>query len=149
MRKFHVIEAFRNEQPVLPMRQTLGSGGYDLASLYEVTIKPNEIVMIQTGLKVEMPKNEVMLVFPRSSLGLKKRLMMANNVGVIDSDYFNTPSNEGHIMIPLYNFGQETVTINKGERVAQGIFTSYETTTDDQPLNLNRFGGFGSTDSNL
>lgn len=146
MRKFHIIEKYRDESPVLPRRQTLKSGGYDLSSLYEVTIKPKEIVMIETGLKVEIPSDEVMLVFPRSSLGIKKGLMMANNVGVVDSDYYNTPSNEGHLMIPLYNFRDEAVTVQKGERIAQGIFIKYETTVDDHPINELRNGGFGSTD---
>ena len=146
MRKFHIIEKYRDESPVLPRTQTLKSGGYDLSSLYEVTIKPKEIVMIETGLKVEIPSDEVMLVFPRSSLGIKKGLMMANNVGVVDSDYYNTPSNEGHLMIPLYNFRDEAVTVQKGERIAQGIFIKYETTVDDHPINELRNGGFGSTD---
>ena len=72
--------------------------------------------------------------------------MMANNVGVIDQDYYNSPGNEGHIMIPIYNFGQTVQTIEKGERVAQGIFVNYLRTDDDVSTEEKRISGFGSTD---
>ena len=131
MRKFYVIEEFKNMDISLPERQTKHSAGYDLATCEDVIIKPGEIVLIKTGLKVQIPQDEVLLVFPRSSLGIKKGLTMANNVGVIDSDYFNNPNNEGHIMIPLRNFGKNDVFLEKNERVAQGIFIKYFKTIDD------------------
>lgn len=146
MRKFHVIDSYLNSGVVLPKRQTSGSGGYDLSAIEAVSIKPKEVKMIMTGLKVEIPSDEVMMVFPRSSLGIKKHVMMANNVGVIDSDYYNSANGGGHIMIPLYNFGDNIVTIEKHERIAQGIFVKFGITTDDEPLNEVRTGGFGSTD---
>lgn len=146
MRKFYVIEKFKNFGVSLPKRQTKDSAGYDLAVCEEVTINPGEIVLVNTGLKVQIPKGEVLLVFPRSSLGIKKFLTMANNVGVIDGDYFDNPNNEGHIMIPLLNFGKEKVILEKGERVAQGIFIQYFKTTDDDKNTVDeRLGGFGSS----
>lgn len=146
MRKFYVIEKFKHLNVDLPKRQTKDSAGYDLATCQEVTIMPEEIVLIKTGLKVQIPENEVLLVFPRSSLGIKKGLTMANNVGVIDADYFNNDDNEGHIMIPLRNFGTKPVTLEKDERVAQGIFVNYLKTSDDKNSNNERSGGFGSSD---
>lgn len=146
MRKFYIIEEFKELNPILPRRQTTHSAGYDFSSLESITINPNEIKLIKTGLKVEMPKDEVLLVFPRSSLAIKKSLTMSNNVGVIDSDYYNNADNEGHIMIPFINYGKEKVTIEKGERVAQGIFIKYGITSDDNPVNKHRSGGFGSSD---
>lgn len=146
MRKFYVIEKFKDLNISLPQRQTADSAGYDLATCEEVTIKPGEIVLIKTGLKVQIPKDEVLLVFPRSSLAIKRGLTMANNVGVIDADYFDNSNNEGHIMIPLRNFKNETVTLEKDERVAQGIFIKYFKTTDDTNLENERSGGFGSSD---
>lgn len=70
--------------------------------------------------------------------------MLANNTGIIDSDYYNNPDNEGHLMIGLYNTGSEAITIQRGERIAQGIFMKY-LTCDDDCAEGTRLGGFGST----
>ena len=145
MRKFEKIKAFENLDFELPKRATSHSAGYDLASIEEMTINPGEIKKVPTGLKVSMNDHEVMLVFPRSSLGIKKQLTMTNNVGVIDQDYYNSPGNEGHILIPIYNFGQTQQTIQFGERIAQGIFINYLKTDDDKPEDEFRVSGFGST----
>ncbi|NLN50970.1 MAG: dUTP diphosphatase [Acholeplasmataceae bacterium] len=147
MRKFYVIDKYKDLKIEIPQRQTKHSAGYDLATMEETIIKPQEIVLIKTGLKVRMADDEVLLVFPRSSLGIKKGLTMANNVGVVDADYFNNSYNEGHIMIPLLNFSKKSVTLEKNERVAQGIFVKYLKTEDDQINDLKRKGGFGSSDS--
>jgi dUTP pyrophosphatase len=146
MRKFEVIQAYEHLNPILPQRQTYGSAGYDLSSIETIIIPPHEIRLIPTGLKVAIPINEVLFIYPRSSLAIKKGLMMSNSVGVIDSDYYNNPNNEGHIMIPLYNTNLHPVTIEKEERVAQGIFQQFEKTDDDEPKNNGRMGGFGSSD---
>lgn len=145
MRKFEIVSKYKNSNIEIPKRATSFSAGYDLAVCEDVTIKPNEIVLVPTGLRVKIPRNEVMLVFPRSSLAIKKGLMLSNGVGVIDSDYYDA-ENEGHLMIPLLNIKSEEVIINKGERVAQGIFINYLTTTDeDIKNNVQRLGGFGSS----
>lgn len=146
MRKFEKITAYQNQTFDLPKRATSHSAGYDLAAVESIEINPGDIQKVPTGLKVAMNDGEVLLVFPRSSLGLKKQLMMANNVGVIDQDYYNSPGNEGHIMIPIYNFGQTTQVIEKGERVAQGIFVQYLKADDDIASDEKRISGFGSTD---
>ena len=146
MRKFYIIEKFKDLDIDIPRRQTKESAGYDLATCEDVTIKPGEIILIKTGLKVQIPSEEVMLVFPRSSLGIKRGLTMANNVGVIDADYFDNPNNEGHIMIPILNFSKKDVTLEKGERVAQGIFVKYFKTINDDSVDNERSGGFGSSD---
>ena len=65
-------------------------------------------------------------------------------VGIIDSDYYNNPDNEGEIILIMYNFGHETVTIEKGERIAQGIFMKY-LIVDEDNNKVKRLGGFGST----
>lgn len=145
MRRFEKVSRFEHLNPQLPKRQTEHSAGYDLASIEEITINPGEIKMIPTGLKVKLPYEEALFIYPRSSLGIKKHLMMSNSVGVVDADYYNNENNEGHIMIPLLNFGKETVTIEKGERVAQGVFMHFLKTTDDKAVNGTRLGGFGSS----
>ncbi|MGA0351676.1 MAG: dUTP diphosphatase [Acholeplasmataceae bacterium] len=145
MRKFEMVSTFKALEPNLPKRQTMHSAGYDLASIEAVTIHPGEIVMIKTGLKVKIPEHEALFVYPRSSLGIKKGLMMSNGVGVVDADYYNNDHNEGHIMVPLFNFSQKPAMIAKGERVAQGIFQPYYKTSDDEPVDQIREGGFGSS----
>jgi len=88
----------------------------------------------------------VLMMYPRSSLSFKKFLIKANGVGVIDSDYYNNPDNEGEIMLILYNFGKQTAVIEAGERISQGVFTKY-LTADDDINKVKRLGGFGSTGS--
>jgi dUTP pyrophosphatase len=145
MRKFEVLSTYQNADVKIPKRATESSAGYDLASVEDITIMPNEIKMIPTGLKAQMPKNEALFIFARSSLGIKKGLMMTNGVGVVDADYYNNPANEGHLMVSLINIGDKPVQILKGERVAQGIFMGYQKTTDDEAGSMTRLGGFGSS----
>lgn len=144
MRKFEVIKAYLNENINIPKRATKYSAGYDIESAEDLTVKPGEIVKVKTGLKVEIPSDEVLLIHPRSSLGIKKGLITSNAVGVVDADYYNNADNEGHLMIPLYNFSQNEVKIQKGERIAQGIFQKFYLTDDDEVEN-ERTGGFGSS----
>ncbi|HOI85904.1 MAG TPA: dUTP diphosphatase [Acholeplasmataceae bacterium] len=145
MRKFEVVTAFQHLNPIIPIRATDSSAGYDLSSIEEVTIEPKAIKLVPTGLKVMMQKDEALFIFPRSSLAIKRGLMMSNSVGIIDADYYGNADNEGHIMIPLMNISEQPVTIKKGERVAQGIFMHYLKTTDDQVRTNERKGGFGSS----
>ena len=144
MRKFEICKGFENENITLPTRATIGSAGYDLQACKTITIKKGEMNLIPTGVKAKMEKDEVLLVFPRSSLGKKKGLILTNSVAVIDADYYSNPNNDGHIMINLFNFSNTDQTIEKGERFAQGIFIKYLTTDDDQTTKT-REGGFGST----
>ena len=145
MRKFEVIKDYSDKGINIPRRATLNSAGYDIECAIDITINPGEIKMIPTGLKVIMPSDEALFVYPRSSLGIKKGLVMSNAVGVVDSDYYNNPNNEGHLMIPLLNFSKEVVTILKSERVAQGVFHKFLLTDDDHVTDI-RTGGFGSSD---
>ena len=149
MRKFEVIKEYEHLDLLVPQRATKHSAGYDFASIEDIEIKPGEIKMIPTGLKALIPDNEALFIFPRSSLGIKKGLMMSNGVGVVDADYYNNENNEGHIMIPLYNFSIKTVKVEKGERVAQGIFMNYQKTINDDPDHSARLGGFGSSDKKI
>ncbi len=145
MRKFEIVTSFAHLNPTIPMRATESSAGYDLSSIEEVIIEPKQIKLIPTGLKVMMQKDEALFIFPRSSLAIKRGLMMSNSVGVIDADYYGNQDNEGHIMIPLMNMTDNPVIIKKGERIAQGIFMHYLKTTDDQARSNERKGGFGSS----
>ena len=127
----------------LPKRATAGSAGYDFVSPVEVTVEPGETALIPTGIRAEMDPGWVLLLFPRSSLGFKYSLRLANTVGVIDSDYAFA-KNEGHIMVKLRNPLSVPVTIGRGDRFCQGIFLPYGTAEEDGEFAL-REGGFGST----
>ncbi|MDO8059290.1 dUTP diphosphatase ['Crotalaria aegyptiaca' phytoplasma] len=142
---FEVVSYYKKNNIQIPKRQTQYSAGYDLASAIETKILPQQLVIIPTGLKVFLPTNQVLLIYSRSSLFIKKKLMLTNNVGVIDSDYYNNSENEGHILISLYNFSNQTVTINKNERIAQGIFQNFLLVQNDNNENKIRKNGFGST----
>jgi dUTP pyrophosphatase len=144
MRKFEVVTTYVDKGIRIPVRATEKSAGYDLASATDVSCPPGKITIVPTGLKVTMPDDEALFVFPRSSLGIKKGLMMSNGVGIIDADYHGNPDNEGHIMVPLLNITGNTVEITAGERIAQGVFMRYEVTSSDTPGSL-RTGGFGSS----
>ena len=115
----------------LPVRGTAGAAGYDLPLLQDITLAPGEIKKIPTGLKATYPQDVVLLLIVRSRMGFKYNVRLCNQVGVIDADYYNNPDNEGHLWIRVQNEGTAPVTINKGDAIAQGIFTSYLTTTDD------------------
>lgn len=145
MRGFKVCKGYNESEINIPKRSTEFSAGYDIESIEEILIFPNETVLLKTGLKAYMENDEVLKIYPRSSLGIKKHLMMANNVGIIDKDYFENEKNDGHIHIALYNFGKEPVKIEKYERVAQGIFVKYYVSESEQKPLTQRKGGIGST----
>ncbi len=144
-RGFEIVTGFEDDA-VLPVRGTAKSAGYDFATVEEVTIKPGETVLVKTGIKAYMFDDEVLKLYVRSSLGFKKKLMLANAVGIIDADYYNNSDNEGHIMVALHNYGKEYQVLVKGERVAQGIFTKYLVADNDTSKTV-RAGGFGSTNN--
>ena len=131
---------------ILPRRGTARSAGYDFYAPYRVEIKPNESVVILTGVKCALEDMDVLMLYPRSSMGFKYGIQLVNTVGIIDADYYNNPSNEGHIMIGIKNTGTKTVVIEKGDRFAQGIISEFKITDDDEPVSEVRKGGIGSTD---
>lgn len=148
-------DLFKNEigtnynEVILPKRSTKNSAGYDFFLINDVTIKPNEIIKIPTGIKSYMQEDEVLFIVIRSSLGFKKNIILANQMGVIDSDYYNNESNEGHIYIPIKNVSNETLTIKKSEAFAQGIFTKFLISDNEDEVLAKRIGGFGSTNNEV
>ncbi len=127
----------------LPKRATAGSAGYDFVSPVETVIPPGGSALIPTGIRAEMEPGWVLMLFPRSSLGFKTGIRLANSVGIIDSDYAFA-KNEGHIMVKLRNPSGQEVTIGRGERFCQGVFRPYGTAEEDSDF-AERSGGFGST----
>lgn len=130
----------------LPRRATAKSAGYDIYSPFSFELNPGETIKIPTGIKAYMQDDEVLKIYIRSSLGFKYDVTLSNNVGIIDADYANA-LNEGHIWIKLINHGDKTLSINKGEAIAQGIFEKYLKVDNDKPVKDERVGGIGSTNS--
>lgn len=132
----------------LPKRATAGSAGYDFFLPMEITLNPDETLLIPTGIRAEISEGWVLAIFPRSSLGFKYRIQLDNTVGIIDSDYFGA-DNEGHIKIKLTNDSKDfgIADVEEGKGFAQGIFLPFGI-TDDDSAEESRTGGFGSTDKN-
>ena len=140
------IDYFKNKM-VVPMRSTGGSAGYDFICPYDVCIKPGEIAMIPTGIKVELDKDKFLGIYIRSSFGTKRNLELTNKVCIIDSDYYNNEQNEGHILEFVRNNNNVPVTIKQGEAFCQGIIQTFFTVEDDEyGKGPKRVGGIGSTD---
>ena len=129
----------------LPKRSTKYSAGYDFEASQNYVIKPNEIVKIPTGRKVTMNQDEMLMIVVRSSMGFKYNVRMCNQVGIIESDYYNNESNEGHMWVALQNHGTNDYIINKGDKFAQGIFVKFLTVDNEEEIKTERKGGFGST----
>lgn len=128
----------------LPKRATEGSVGLDVCSNESVVIAPKTICLLHLGIKLEFvdPQMWAMLT-PRSSLH-KKGLLLANSIGIIDSDY------RGEVMMPLYNFSTKDVYIEKGDRIGQIIpmLKCPVCVTEEKVSETKRgSGGFGSTGS--
>ena len=129
----------------LPKRGTKNSAGYDICTPVDILIPAHGFSEpIQTDIKVYMGENEVLKIYPRSSIGFKKKLMLVNTTGIIDSDYYENPDNDGNIGFAFYNMSDVDVLIKAGERVLQGIFVNYLITEDDNADEV-RTGGTGST----
>ena len=100
--------------------------------------------LVPTGIKCEMPADMYLELSVRSSCPLKHWLILANGVGIIDSDYYNNPDNEGEIFFQMINLSPFDIVLRKGDTIGQGIFKKYYVTDDDMAEGL-RTGGFGST----
>ena len=160
-RGFEIVSKFKKKDINLPVRKTNASAGYDFEAA-ESLIVPSiwkvlaekvfvgeetglKATLIPTGIKSYMLDDEYLQLSIRSGTALKTGLILANGVGIVDSDYYNNPDNEGHIMFPVHNLGFKDKLIKKGERIGQGLFLNYLKADDDMSDGV-RTGGFGSTD---
>lgn len=148
-RKFEYVSRIENKDFSLPKRSTKNSAGYDFFNPERIEIPPYKIgdnpVIVKTGVKAYMMDDEVLLLYNRSSNPKKKKLVIPNSVGVIDSDYYNNEDNDGEMAFTFYNLSDETVVLEKGDKLGQGLFQKYLLTDDDSADGV-RNGGFGSTD---
>ena len=156
----------------LPKRSTSGSAGYDFMVPFDVELYRGSNIIVPTGIKAYIDSDAFLALYPRSGMGFKYRVMLANTVGIIDSDYWMS-DNEGHIMVKLTYDGMKNcyinsgvydenkvvirsyvnndvvyqdspLVLNQGDKFVQGIFIPYGKTEDDEAT-TKRNGGMGST----
>jgi dUTP pyrophosphatase len=128
----------------LPTYGTDEAAGFDLAAAHDLVIPAGHVALVRTGLVIEVPTGHFLGIFARSSTPLKRGLMVANGVGVIDADY-SGPNDE--IMVQVLNFTDTDVEVTRGDRLAQGIVlpaprVSWEEASD---IRATTRGGFGVT----
>ncbi|MFA5185926.1 MAG: dUTP diphosphatase [Patescibacteria group bacterium] len=127
----------------IPAYKTPGSAAFDLASTEDLEIAPGGLALAPTGLVIATPPGHVLYLTPRSSLFKKKGLVLANGIGIIDSDYCG-PSDE--IKLVLMNPGAQAVRVEKGERLVQGtILPILRAEFEEGPAESPDRGGIGST----
>lgn len=123
---------------LLPKRDSEYTAGYDIYLLDDLKLSPGERKKIPTGVKSFFQKDEVLMLFVRSSMGFKYNIRLCNQVGIIDADYYNNESNEGHIWLMIQNESEKDFFLKKGEAIVQGLFFKYLTTESDDRLNIER-----------
>ena len=147
-RGFEIVTEYKDKNINLPVRKTKFSAGYDIEAAEDVVIpsftKGTKPTLVPTGIKAYCPEDEYVMLVNRSSGPKKKGLMVANSIGIVDSDYYNNSDNEGHIFFQFINIKDEDVTIHKGDAIGQAIFQKFYVTDDDNAEG-ERTGGFGST----
>ena len=128
----------------LPAYQTDGAAGFDLAASVDMTIAPGQVTLVPTGLVIEAPPGHFIGIFARSSTPLKRGLMVANGVGIVDADYSGP---EDEIRIEVYNFTSAPVAVKRGDRLAQGVILPFVRAVwqEAAPASRTSRGGFGAT----
>jgi dUTP pyrophosphatase len=136
------IKRFDKSLP-LPEYKTAGAAGFDLSAREETTIKPGEVGYILLNVAVATPKDHMLLIVARSSTH-KQGLMPINGIGIGDSDF---RGDEDEYRFPAFNFTKKIVAIEKGTRIAQGIFVKFTKAQwqEVRKMNGKTRGGFGST----
>lgn len=149
LRGFEVIKDEMRMYPELeiqlPVRGDSRSAGYDLRTPVEIVLQPGERKLVFTDVKAYMQEDEVLEVHVRSSIGVKKNIVLSNITGIVDSSYYNNPSNDGNIGLTLWNTSDKVQVLEAQERVCQCIFKKYLIADEDICLHEERTGGFGSS----
>lgn len=141
-----VLDYTQYDDLTIPHRATSKSAGYDFYSPISFVLKPNQSIKVPTCIKCQLEDHCFLMLVPRSSYGFKYRMQLDNTIGIIDADYYNNESNEGHIYIKITNDNKEgkNLQVNKGDAFAQGIILKFEVSNDGN-ITAQRVGGIGST----
>lgn len=165
-RGFEVCKGYENSDITLPVRKTKNAVGYDFEAAEDTIIESiwstvfNNVskflkgekeyeafkpTIVKTGVKSYFGEDEGLFLANRSSNPIKKGLVLANSIGVIDADYYGNPDNDGHLMFAYYNFFPFPITLKKHDVIGQGYFQKVLFADNDVVEGV-RKGGFGSTD---
>ena len=165
IRGFEICRGYEDKDITLPERKTKSAAAYDLEAAENTTIpslwktvfnnftkflkgdKDYEEIrptLVQTGVKAYFGEDEVLTLANRSSGPLKKGLILANGIGIVDSDYYGNPQNDGNIMYAFYNFFPVDLQIKKHDAIGQAYFQKF-LKIDNDKADQERLGGFGST----
>lgn len=132
--------------PTLPLPEyhTPGSVGFDFTARESVTIAPHALGLVPGNLIVQTPAGYMLMVSLRSSTPRKKNLIIPHGLGVIDQDYCGP---EDEVKIQVYNVSDAPVIVERGERIAQGIFVRVDQVewNEVEKIEAATRGGFGST----
>lgn len=129
----------------LPKYETEGSVAIDLLIRVDTTIPPKQIALIPANCIIETPPGYALILAPRSSMPKKRGLNFPHSIGVIDQDYCGT---EDEILIQVYNFTDQVVTVNKGDKICQAMFVRVDKVVWEEVDHIDKStrGGVGSTD---
>ncbi|MDA1208630.1 MAG: dUTP diphosphatase [bacterium] len=132
----------------LPQYESAGAVGFDLVTRVTTTVEPGAIALIPGNVIVKVPEGHLLLITPRSSLPRKKGLVCPHSVGIIDCDYHG---DEDEILVQVQNITKEPVTVERGERIAQGLFVRVDRADwkEVESHAAQSRGGFGSTGSHV
>lgn len=147
MAKFEKVNRIK-EDIKLPERSTKYSAGYDFYALEDITIPgKGAVTYVKTGVKIKLAEDEFLMLCNRSSNPKKKELVLMNGVGIVDSDYYGNPDNDGEICFAFSSLNETGSFIKKDEKIGQGIIQKYIKAENDYSSNptAERVGGFGST----
>ena len=132
----------------LPQYETAGAVGFDLITRESTTVEPGAIALVPGNVIVRVPQGYALLIVPRSSMPRKKGLVCPHSIGVIDQDYHGE---KDELLVQVQNITDHPVTVERGERIAQGLFVKVERAQWDEVdgHGAQTRGGFGSTDEKV
>lgn len=141
-----MLVALRTVDPSLPLPryESAGAAAFDVVTRLTTVVSPRSISLVPGNVIIKVPDGYALLIVARSSLPRKKGLLFPHAVGVIDQDYHG---DDDEIMVQVYNFTEAPVTVERGERIAQGLFVRIDR-ADWQIVGSHHQasrGGFGTT----
>ena len=147
MAKFEKVNRIK-EDIKLPERSTKFSAGYDFYAIEDILVPGKGVITyVKTGVKIKLAEDEFLMLCNRSSNPKKKELILMNGVGIVDSDYYGNPDNDGEICFAFSSLNETGSFIKKGDKIGQGIIQKFIKVENDYSSNPTaiRVGGFGST----